>query len=129
MDNILLINPYELKPHERVNPTRILSLFVQIIISGKFTQPLLIDKETKTILDGHHRCWIAKKLGLKKVPCYCLNYLEEKSIQVSSRRLNISINKNRILDMAHSGNLFPNKTTKHEYKSIFVNFKLSQLMN
>lgn len=130
MNNIVLINPAELKPHEQIRLTRALWIFAKIIISGGFTKPLLIDSRTKTILDGHHRCWIAKKLGFKRIPCYCIDYLDEQEIRVHPRRSDIPVSKSEVINMALSGKVFPHKTTRHEYNvPIFEPLSLNQLMN
>ena len=47
---------------------------------GGYTKPLLVDKQTGTILDGHHRYSIAKVLQLKQVPALCVDYLNDDSI-------------------------------------------------
>jgi len=128
MNRVLFIDPIELKPHEQIRFTRVLLVFAKIVLTGRFTTPLLIDSETKTILDGHHRCWVAKMLGLKRIPCYCVNYLEEQSIRVHSRRSNILVNKDDVLRIATSGKVFPHKTTRHEYEiPTFVPVPLNQL--
>lgn len=128
MNNIFLIDPAELKPHEQIRISRALWVFIEILFVGRFTKPILIDADTKTILDGHHRCWIAKKLGLKSIPCYCINYLEEHSIKVYPRRSDIPVSKSDVIRMATSGKVFPHKTTRHEYKMpTFVPISLTQL--
>jgi hypothetical protein len=128
MNRVLFINPIELKPHEQIRFSRVLLVFAKIVLTGRFITPLLIDLETKTILDGHHRCWVAKMLRLKRIPCYCVNYIEEQSIRVHSRRSNILVNKDDVLRIATSGKVFPYKTTRHEYEiPTFVPVPLNQL--
>ncbi|MCK4310790.1 MAG: ParB N-terminal domain-containing protein [Methanomicrobia archaeon] len=63
-----------LKPHEALDPLE-LELFVKSINEkGVFYKPMLVDKTSFVILDGHHR-WIAlKKMGAKKIPCILLDY-------------------------------------------------------
>ncbi|MFA5936620.1 MAG: ParB N-terminal domain-containing protein [Candidatus Paceibacterota bacterium] len=115
MNNIKLVNPFELKAHEKTRFTHVLLVFAKIIFRGKLKNRLLIDEKTKTILNGHHRCWTAKKIGLKRVPCYCVDYLNDESIKVYPRRSNIPVNKSIVINMALSGKVFPYKTTHHKY--------------
>ncbi len=65
-----------LKPHEALDPLE-LELFVKSINEkGIFYKPMLVDKTSFVILDGHHR-WIAlKKMGAKKIPCILLDYFD-----------------------------------------------------
>jgi uncharacterized protein (DUF1015 family) len=115
-DNIVLINPHELIAHEKVSVSHAIHVLLKIVFSRRFKAPLLVDSETKTILDGHHRCYAANRLGLKNIPCYLVNYLKDQSIKVQTRRSDIPIDKQSVIKMALSEKVFPHKTTRHEYK-------------
>lgn len=115
-EKIIFVSPRELIAHEKVNIGHALYLLLKMILSGQFKVPLLIDSETKTILDGHHRCYAAHRLGLKKVPCYCVNYMKDQSIEVHGRKSNIPVDKKKVIEMALSEKVFPQKTTRHIYK-------------
>lgn len=116
-DQILFIDPRFLKPHEKINYFRFFWLLVKILHEGVFIKPILVDSESKTILDGHHRCLVAQILGLKRVPCWCIQYLYDDAILVESRRAGIVVNKKEIVKRAKLGNLYPYKTTRHVYVS------------
>lgn len=116
MNQIIFINPRELIPHERVSLAHACYVLLQMILFRRFDTPLLIDAKTKTILDGHHRSYVAHRLGFKSVPCYCIDYLVDDSIQVYSRRTEIPVAKKDVINMALSEKVFPHKTTRHEYK-------------
>jgi hypothetical protein len=127
-DKIIFINPRELIPHERVNLSHAAYILVKLILFRRFDAPLLIDSKTKTILDGHHRRYAANRLGLKSVPCYPIDYINDSRIQVYSRRSDVFIDKNEVIRVALSENIFPHKTTRHEYKMPeFQPFILSEL--
>ena len=127
-DNIVLISPRELIAHEKVKIRHAIYLVLKMIFSGRFKVPLLIDSETKTILDGHHRCYAAHRLGLKSVPCYVVNYLNDRSVRVHARKPHIPVDKKKVIKMALSPKVFPHKTTRHEYKIPgFNSIKLSDL--
>lgn len=115
MNEVSLVNINRLKPHEHIRPWHALTVLIRIIFSKHFTTPLLIDYRTGTILDGHHRYWSAKKIGLKNIPCYCVDYLNDKNIAVYPRRKDIIVTKKHIIGMAIAGKKFPYKTTRHEY--------------
>ena len=114
--NIVLINPHELIAHEKVKIRHALYMLLKMIFSGRFKVPLLIDSETKTILDGHHRCYAANRLRLKHIPCYLVNYMNDQSIKVSAIRSDTPVDKEKVIEMALSARVFPHKTTRHEYK-------------
>jgi uncharacterized protein (DUF1015 family) len=86
-----------------------------MILSGRFKVPLLIDSRTKTILDGHHRCYAANRLRLKNIPCHEVDYLKDESVQVHPRKSDIPVDKKKVIEMALSPKVFPHKTTRHEY--------------
>ena len=128
MNEIILVNTRELIAHEKVRIRHALYLVFQMIVSGYFKKPLLIDSETKVVLDGHHRCYAAHRLGLKRVPCYSVNYLTNDSIRVYSWQTGLPVNKKEVMATALSPKVFPHKTTRHEYKvPDFQPIKLKEL--
>tara|TARA_B100000945_G_scaffold56350_1_gene41520 strand:- start:8576 stop:8986 length:411 start_codon:yes stop_codon:yes gene_type:complete len=104
-----------LKAHEEVHQKKVIELFEMTLRWGGYTKPLLIDRETGTILDGHHRYEVGKKLKLKFIPAIVIDYLEDDRIDVTTwpnSNLEI-IEKTDVISMALSGKLFPPKTSKH----------------
>lgn len=127
-NKIFLLNPNDLLPHEQISFSRALYILIKIILSNNFTTPLFVDSKTKTILDGHHRRWVAQKLKFKTIPCYCVDYLRDQSIEVHSRRPNIFIDKQEVVKMALTNKVFPHKTTRHKYKiPYFIPLALNKL--
>ncbi len=114
---LVLIDPKELRPHERISVIRAIRILLKILWDGAFTDPVLIDEGSKTILDGHHRRFIAKFLGLKKIPCWSVDYLVDTSVELFPRRKNISVDKQSVIQHAQSGKLYPRKTTRHSYEA------------
>ena len=115
---IIFLNPVQLKPHEQISFFKLVFVFMKIIIDGKFTKPILVDENTNTILDGHHRVAVAKLLKLRKIPAVAIDYLAENNIFVEPRRSNILITKDIVIASALSKKLFPHKTTNH----VFINY-------
>lgn len=115
MADIAHIDTSRLKPHERVSISRAIALLLHMYFFRVFPAPILIDRESHTILDGHHRHWAARMLGVKKIPCVVVEYLSDSTVQVETRRPTITVDKALILNRSRSGELFPQKTTRHIY--------------
>jgi ParB-like chromosome segregation protein Spo0J len=110
-----LIAPRLLRPHEAIDPERLDLLVEEIRGAGSFYPPVLIDRATRVILDGHHRWHACSRLGLALLPCYSVSYLDDPTIRVMSRRPEIDVVKQAVIDMALSGRTYPHKTTRHMY--------------
>eukprot|EP00535_Pseudo-nitzschia_heimii_P005055 CAMPEP_0197191360 /NCGR_PEP_ID=MMETSP1423-20130617/23252_1 /TAXON_ID=476441 /ORGANISM="Pseudo-nitzschia heimii, Strain UNC1101" /LENGTH=872 /DNA_ID=CAMNT_0042643971 /DNA_START=95 /DNA_END=2713 /DNA_ORIENTATION=- len=108
-----------LKPHEKVvNQDRVTALVDAIARWGAYRKPLLVDRESGSILDGHHRYFAAQKLGLSKVPAALVDYLEDDSISVElwpGDHGVTSISKQDVIDMCLSADVFPPKTSRHTF--------------
>ena len=128
---IVLIQISELLPHEEIKQKKLRKLIDLVKKRGGLYEPILVDRETRTLLDGHHRYNTALHLGLKFIPGIEVDYLEDESIQVESwsGKEEMKITKESVLSMAKSENLFPPKTSKHsisfEYPKQF--FSLEEL--
>ena len=104
-----------LKPHEQVIQKKVTQLEKMTMRWNAYTKPLLVDGATGTILDGHHRFEIAKRLGLQCLPCVVVDYLEDDSIALmlwpdSDREV---ITKQDVIDAGMSGDLMSPKTSRH----------------
>lgn len=110
-----LIAPRLLKPHEEIDPSRVDRLVEEIRTSGRFYPPVLVDRATRVILDGHHRWTAASRLSLALLPCYSVRYLDDPAIRVMSRRPDIEVTKQSVLETALAGRTYPHKTTRHMY--------------
>lgn len=110
-----MIEPGLLRPHEDVDTDRVRALAEEIRLAGSFYPPVFIDAQTRVILDGHHRWHAATLLGLVKLPVYAVDYLNDSTIRVISRRTEIAISKQDVLAMGLSGRTYPYKTTRHVY--------------
>ncbi|MBT7262572.1 MAG: ParB N-terminal domain-containing protein [Euryarchaeota archaeon] len=108
--------PYQwLKPHEQIKPRNRDKLLEMTKRWGGFTKPLIVDKRTGAILDGHHRYSIAGELNLARVPAICVDYLEDERIEVDvwpASKIE-SLTKQQVIEMCLSGNVFPPKTSRH----------------
>lgn len=106
-----------LKPHEALKERKA-GNFLRFArrTKGLRTKPILIDRTTGVILDGHHRYWICKNLGCTRIPCIAVDYLKDRSIRVLPRRKGLPVSKEEVIHMGLSAITYPPKTTKHVYQ-------------
>jgi len=111
---IKLTNTNNLKPHEHTDPKKIHEVKKSIIEQG-IKYPIVADKKTNIILDGHHRHNVFKNLKIQNIPVFYVNYMDSEIILDSwnSRKLT----KQDVINKATSGKLYPIKTTKHMLKT------------
>ena len=104
-----------LLPHEKVEEHRVDNLEKMTLRRRAYTKPLLVDRKTGTILDGHHRTKVAVRMELQCLPCVLVDYLEDDGISVSvwPNSGRESIQKEEVIEAALSGNLFEPKTSRH----------------
>ena len=112
--NIKLTNTDNLKPHEHTDPKKIREVKKSIIEQG-IKYPIVADKKTNIILDGHHRHNVFKKLKIKNIPVFYVNYMDERIILNSWN--NHKLTKQDVINNATSHKLYPIKTTKHMLKT------------
>ena len=71
-----------LKAHEEIKIKNMEKLLEMTLKWDGFTKPLIADKATGTILDGHHRFAVAKRLELARIPAVCIDYLNDDSVEL-----------------------------------------------
>ena len=106
-----------LKPHEEVKPPNVDTLHEMTLRWSAYTKPLLVDRETGTILDGHHRYHVGLRIGLSRLPVIKVDYLEDDGIELDlwpTCELE-SLTKQQVIDTALSDDLFPPKTSRHRF--------------
>lgn len=103
----------ELKPHERCCPNNFEYWFNQLVTKQYWTDPLLVHKDTKIIMDGHHRHQIAQRLNLKYIPCILTSYTNP-YLKVYSYKDNSIFDNQLIIEAGESGKLFDIKSTRHQ---------------
>ena len=114
-EDVVLVPLAWLKPHEEIKVRNRDKLLEMTKRWGGYTKPLLVDKQTGTILDGHHRHSIGVLLDLKRVPALCVDYMDDHLIELDvwpgcGRD---SLTKREVIEMALSGDCFPPKTSRH----------------
>ena len=111
-NGVRLVKLDVLRPHERVKKSHLDVLGMQIYRDGFIDNPVIVDKNTKIILDGHHRFTIARNLGLRFLPVYFVDYRHD-AIKVDSWRDHELITKDMVVNAGLSGKLLRPKTSRH----------------
>ena len=104
-----------LKPHEQIKVKNMKKLLDMTLRWDGFTKPLIVDKTTGAILDGHHRHAVAIRLDLARIPVIVVDYFADESIDLDlwpASELD-EITKQDVVNMALSDQLYPPKTTRH----------------
>ncbi|HIE23863.1 MAG TPA: hypothetical protein EYP68_06510 [Candidatus Korarchaeota archaeon] len=109
---ICMINLNELKGHECTLEERIKELQGEILRDGILKKPIVVDKATLVILDGHHRVEVLKRLGCKKIPAVLVDY-RDPNIMVLPWRKGEKVSKSKVIEAALSKMKLPPKTTMH----------------
>lgn len=120
--SVSLIDLSKLKEHEKIDKDHLVKIKHLIEKSGVFKEPIIVDKDNLVILDGHHRFNSCKQLGLTKIPCLTVDYINDSKIKVVARRKKFKINKEIVMNMGLSNKVFPAKTTKH-----YIPYRIKQL--
>jgi hypothetical protein len=101
-----------LKPHEKINQDHFEKLRDEIKKDGLLKDPIIVDKNTLVILDGHHRYNSLLALGVKFCPCCLVDYQSDE-IGVGCWREGETIVKSDVVAAAVSGKLLVPKTSRH----------------
>jgi len=113
--DILLMNINELEEHEEVEFRQLERLKKQIRKDKMLKRPIVVDKNTKTIIDGHFRFNSLKQLGYSKIPVFLIDY-SSPEILIRTWRDREKITKENVLFAGLNGKKFPPKTSKHMIK-------------
>jgi ParB-like chromosome segregation protein Spo0J len=110
----MLVDIRKLKCHEKVDKNRLRKLQKNIEARKAIYKPIIVDRVSYVILDGHHRYTVLKQLGVRKVPVYFVDYLSP-NVKVYLRRKNLQMKilKEAVIAMAKVKRVFPVKTTRH----------------
>ncbi|MCK5461228.1 ParB N-terminal domain-containing protein [Candidatus Gracilibacteria bacterium] len=106
------LNVTQIFPHEEIDEEHLVKLEEKMRNDGLWKKPIVVDRNTKVILDGHHRWHIAQKIGLKTIPVVEWDIFDE-NIMVRPFRKDFPVYKELVLKRGKSGLLLPFKTTKH----------------
>lgn len=110
--NVSIVNIRSLKGHEMTDANRLRLLTNQIESDGVLQRPIVADKQTNVILDGHHRTAALQLLGCSRIPVCYVDYSDE-CIGMKCTAKNLQIQKSDVIKAATKGTPFPPKSTWH----------------
>ncbi len=109
-----LIESAALVPHEEVEQDRLSLLAQEIARDGALYCPVMVDRSTLVILDGHHRVNALRILGCCLTPVYLVDY-RHPSITVSQWKAGIRVNKETVVERGLSGHPYPPRVSRHQW--------------
>lgn len=98
--------------HEETLPDHLEALTREIERDGELRQPIVVDRRSLVILDGHHRLEAIRALGCALISVYLVDYADP-SIAVEPRRPDIPVDKESVVRTGLSGHPYPPKTSRH----------------
>lgn len=114
---IELVGPDRLRPIEGHSRKRVRWLVDKITRENVWTRPLCVERNHLLVLDGMHRLHAAREMGLAVVPCALFDYDE---VEVWSLRDNHVVTRERVVEQALSGDIYPYKTAKHRFPGVLA---------
>jgi hypothetical protein len=109
---ISIVKIEELKEHEKIIPIHLKKLRMEIENDGFLKDPIVCDKNTKIILDGHHRYESLRQLGCSRIAVHFVDY-NSSEVKVSAWRKGGKIAKENMIISGLTGNKLRAKTSKH----------------
>ena len=132
LEDVVLVEIVSLRDHEEVIPDNLETRTSKLLRKG-FYKPIIVDRGSMVILDGHHKWTAAKSLGLARVPVIMVDYLIDEGVLVDvwPDCGKESVTKTEVLEMGVSGDVFPPKTSRHTlpFKIPSIRIPLSELKN
>ncbi len=104
-----------LRAHEQYEEPNVRDLVEEIRAKGVFADPIWVARGTYVILNGHHRVEAARRLGLREVPAWVIEY-DCDLISLEPWSPGPPIAKAEVVRRALAGELFPPKTTRHRLR-------------
>ena len=98
----------DLKCHEQIDVDRAENLY-EYLRENKTIPIIIADKDSKSIIDGHHRLYAFKKLNIENVDVLCIDYNQDEIIVHPNK----NISKDEVVNSGLTGELMPPKSTQH----------------
>lgn len=107
-----IIENNRLKEHEEISPDHLAELLAKIKKDGCVKNPIIVDRDSMVILDGHHRFNCVKELGLRFCPACLVDY-QCPGIKVCAWRKGATVTKEDVLRAGTTGKKLTPKTSRH----------------
>lgn len=127
-DRIVLLSPQQLLPTEEFIEERVLQVTRDIIREGFWLEPILVERTSLVIMDGHHRREFARRHSLLWVPCLLLDYSQ---VELESREAGLDLSPDEVIARGLKRRPYPAKTTRHVVKAVLTQqcrYALSELV-
>lgn len=127
-DRMVLLGPRQLFPTEDFIEERVLQVSRDIICEGYWREPILVERTSMVIMDGHHRREFALRHSLVWVPCLLLDYSE---VELRSWRAGVDVCPEDVIARGLQRRPYPPKTTRHVVRSNFsrqCRYALSEML-
>lgn len=103
-----------IRPSECHDPKQATVLAKMMRDKGVWHTPVMLERRSLTVMDGHHRLAAARLLELKFVPCLLLDYNQ---VEVNTARAGYLVTPQEIVRRAQMEDLYPPKTIRHLFSS------------
>jgi hypothetical protein len=102
----------KLREHEEISLEHLRQLKQEIERDGFLKNPIIVDKNTNIILDGHHRFNSLKLLNCTKILAFFVDY-SSPGIKVRNWREGEKVMKNDVIKAGLTGRKLSSKTSRH----------------
>jgi hypothetical protein len=92
---------------------------------GMLLKPIVVDRDTRVILDGHCRCGALKRIGCSRVAVRFVNYMSDR-IDVEGWDGRV-ITKSEVVEAGLKGHLMMPKTSKHMVRRCRKRMHISEI--
>lgn len=105
-----LVRISELIEHEEIDPLRLKELKKEILGDGFIRDPIIVDRNSNVILDGHHRLNILKSLHYSRIPVHYVDYLNDETIRLKTWYPLILGSERRLIELLDRESVIFNQT-------------------
>lgn len=120
MEIFEVVDINKLKPLERVLKHHLTLIEREILADGYIRRPIIVDKNSGTILDGSHRYVFLIKNGFHFAPVLWVDYMSDDiTLKTSLDKLfdaNSDLSKEDCINRSRTGHLLEPRTTRHFFK-------------
>lgn len=107
---LVLLSPAHLHPTEECVPERIREVAADILRQGCWNEPILVERDSAIVMDGHHRHAFALQHGFARIPCLLVSYAD---VALGTWRDDVTVSPGDIIARGLAGRLYPPKSTRH----------------